>query len=119
MSLCIFYLINFLMFTIITLGLVPVSGKQGKVFQMKAIDSQDPKGLIHSCLGSHSHRLPAAQPHNLAEGLVTGAWGSAEYTAYLPSLPIPAHGYKGAAPGQGRKTRSGRSLKVRVPQGSS
>ena len=50
---------------------------------MKAVDSQDPKGLIHSCLGSHSHWLPAAQPHSHAEGLVTGAWGSLLSTLHI------------------------------------
>lgn len=79
---------------------------------MKSFDSQDPKGLIHSCLGGPSHWLPAVQPLRWSAQPHNGSGGtcyrspevSTDYTSCLLDLPIPSHDYTGAAPGQGRST---------------
>lgn len=90
-----------------------------KSLQMKVVDRPRPQRPDSQLSGKPLHRLPEAQPQDRAGGTCHRTWGSLLSTLRISDLPIPVHDYNGAAPGQGRKTRSGRSLKVRVPQGSS
>lgn len=104
MSLCIFYLIN-LMSIIITLGLVPVKWLTRKSLSDEGClqprpqrpDSQlSGKATPTGCLRPSPRTAGGTCHRNLGV--------SAEYTSYLPDLPIPVHDYNGAAPGQEGKS---------------
>lgn len=64
--------------------------------------AKTPKAWFTAVWKATPTRLPEAQPQDRAGGTCHRNLGvSAEYTSYLPSLPIPVHDFTtGAAPGQ-------------------